>query len=265
MRHRGPVPLYHQVQQHVRARIAAGDYAVGAALPTEWALMKEFGVSRHTVRTALQELVAEGQIERFPGRGSFVVEHARRASQWAIGAVEDLIDMSFAHSYAVLSARLVKAAAYPRVAELFGHLRTIFHVRAVRASAEGPYAYSNVWFPPEIGEKLPRRLFSQRPLILLVEEYCGLPPYRTRQAALAAPADRDAARHLKVAFGDPMLVLERTYFTADDRPIEHTRIQYRPDRYQQIVNFQRRQAPPYLASAQAESRSPRGEAHVPAR
>lgn len=259
------MPLYHQVQQHLRTRIAAGDYPVGATLPTEEALMREFGVSRHTVRTALQQLVTEGQIERFPGRGSFVVEHARRASQWAIGAVEDLIDSSFAHSYTVLGARRVAAKLFPRIAELFREPRALFHVRAVRASAEGPYAYSNVWFPPDIGEKLPRRLFSQRPLILLVEEYCGLPPYRTRQAALAAPADREAARYLKVAFGDPMLVLERTYFTADDRPIEHTRIQYRPDRYQQVVNFRRRQAPPYLPSPETESRSQRGDAHVPAR
>ena len=261
MRHRGPVPLYHQILQLVRARIATGDYVAGAALPTDEALMREFGVSRHTVRTALHQLVAEGLIERFPGRGSFVVERARRANRWTIESVEDLIDTSFAHVYKVLSARSMSPRAFPRIAELLGESRALFHVRAVRASKEGPYAYSNVWFPGDIGEKLPRHLFTKRPLVLLVEEYRGLPAHRTRQTALAAPADREGARRLGVSFGDPVLVLERTYFAGDDRALEHTRIQYRPDRYQQVVNFTRRQAPPYLPSPETESRQPRGDRH----
>lgn len=254
VRAQGPVPLYHQILQLVRVRIATGDYAAGAALPTDEALMREFGVSRHTVRAAMNQLVSEGLIERFPGRGSFVVERARRASQWTIQSVEDLIDTSFVHTYRILAAREIPARTTPRIAAELAEGHRLFHVRAVRASRQGPYAYSNVWFPGAIGEKLPRHLLTKRPLVLLVEEYAGLPAYRTRQTALAAPADREAARHLGLGFGAPVLVLERTYYGDDDRPLEHTRIQYRPDRYQQVVNFWRRQAPPYLPSPDTESR-----------
>ena len=73
-----------------------------------------------------------------------------------------------------------------------------------------------------------------------MEEFAGVPAYRAQQVALAARADRDAARLLKIKVGDPVLVMERTYFSRENQPIEHTRIQYRPERYQQTVNFWRR-------------------------
>lgn len=126
-------------------------------------------------------------------------------------------------------------------------------MQAVRSSADGPYAYSNAFFPEDIGSKLPRRLFSRRPLILLVEEYCSLPAFRTRQLATAAPAGQDAAQALRVRRADPLLILERTHFARDGRPLQHTRIECRPDRYQQIVHFSRRVDAPYIPPKELEA------------
>ena len=264
MRRGGPIPLYYQLLQILRARIAAREYPPGAPLPTDEALLKEFGVSRHTVRAALQELVAEGLIERFPGRGSFIVEAGARPSPWSIEAVEDLIETSFVDTYTVFESRRVQARTDPQAQAAFGVTPTdhLFRVRSVRSAKDGPYAYSNVFFPPDIGEKLPRHLFTERPLILLVEEYCSLPAFRTRQVALAAAANRVAARRLQVRAGAPLLVLERTYYSRDERPIEHTRNVYRPDRYQQVVTFLRRRDAPWQASAGADFPRSRGGPHV---
>jgi GntR family transcriptional regulator len=247
---RRSVPLYYQILQIARTRIAAGEWRAGGRVPTDEALMREFGVSRHTVRAALNELVGDGLIERFPGRGSFVRAGDARSGGWSIGAVEDLIDTSFVHRYAVLAARPVAAARHPAMAKLFARAdgEQLFHVRALRSSQAGPYAYSDVFFPAEIGEQLPRDLLSRRPLILLVEEYGGLPAWEARQIASAAPADAVAARRLRVRRGAPLLALERTYFDRERRPIEHARVLYRPDRYQQVVTFSRRREPPYLPS-----------------
>ncbi len=243
-----PVPLYYQVFQVLRDRIVSGDYAARSQLPTDEALMREFQVSRHTVRAAMQQLVSQGLIERFAGRGTFVIERSHRSAQWTIESLEDLIETTFLDKFKVMSARFVNGRAALGVAALFGlgPDDSLFHVRAVRSSAEGPYSYSNTYFPREIGEKLPQHLFTERPLLLLVEEYAGIPAAQVRQVASAGAADRETARLLKLGFGDPILVMERTYFDPDGRPVEHTRIQYRPDRYRQTVSLSRRQALPYL-------------------
>jgi GntR family transcriptional regulator len=253
MRVRG-VPLYQQVLDAVRDRLRRGAYASGL-LPTEAVLVREFGVSRHTVRAALQQLVLEGLIERRAGRGTTVVKGGGRAGEWSIEAVEDLIEVGFAGRYAVRSARFVPALRLPGPAGALaaGATERLLHVQALRSSEEGPYAFSNAFFPEDVGRKLPRRLFSRRPLILLVEEYCSLPPFRTRQVASAAAAGSEAAQALRVPRAAPLLVLERTHFARDGRPLQHTRIECRPDRYAQVVHFNRRVDAPYVPSKDLEA------------
>ena len=70
-----PLPLYHQLERVLADRIAAGAYREG--LPGEYELATEFGVSRGTVRQALDRLVRRGVIVRRRGRRSLVTPPSR--------------------------------------------------------------------------------------------------------------------------------------------------------------------------------------------
>src|SRR5580704_12456218 len=115
----GPVPLYHRVFIALRGRIADGKYAVGSQLPTESALVTEFGVGRQTVRAALQQLDQEGLIERFAGRGTFVTAQSTSRNRWMLDSIEDLIDSSVASKYAIVSAGYIPARGEARLRALF--------------------------------------------------------------------------------------------------------------------------------------------------
>lgn len=65
-------PLYRQLYRRLRSRIEAGEFGIGGAIPPESSLMRDYDVSRITVRSALEQLVRDGLIERQRGRGSFV-------------------------------------------------------------------------------------------------------------------------------------------------------------------------------------------------
>lgn len=68
-----PVPLHHQLREQLRTAIEAGEISPGERLPSEMDIAAQTGVSRTTVRRAMDELVHAGLIHRQRGRGSYVV------------------------------------------------------------------------------------------------------------------------------------------------------------------------------------------------
>jgi GntR family phosphonate transport system transcriptional regulator len=84
------ISLWRQIVGRIRDDIASGTYQAGARLPTEAELSAQFGVNRHTVRRALEELSRDGLVRVEQGRGSFVaedvldynVEARTRFSEW---------------------------------------------------------------------------------------------------------------------------------------------------------------------------------------
>src|SRR5574341_1376754 len=67
------IPLYRQIKDHLDEMILAGGALPGSRLPSEKELQDQLGVSRITVRQAMQQLEAEGKVVRVPGKGTFVL------------------------------------------------------------------------------------------------------------------------------------------------------------------------------------------------
>ena len=67
-----PVPMYVQIEEHLKNRIKQGEFTVGMAIPSERELTEMFDVSRMTVRQSITNLVTEGLLYREKGRGTYV-------------------------------------------------------------------------------------------------------------------------------------------------------------------------------------------------
>jgi GntR family transcriptional regulator len=70
----GEVPLYRQLADVLRARIASGELAANRPLPSYQTLMGEYGVARGTAAKAVRLLVGEGLVRIAPGRGAYLVK-----------------------------------------------------------------------------------------------------------------------------------------------------------------------------------------------
>lgn len=69
------LPLYAQVKKHLIHRVLSGEWKPGERLPSEAEIAEGYGLSLGTVRKAIKEMVDEGLVARWPGRGTFVTSH----------------------------------------------------------------------------------------------------------------------------------------------------------------------------------------------
>src|SRR5262245_37445381 len=111
------IPLYYQLENLLREKILSGVFAPGDRIPTESDLIRQYGVSRITVRQALSALAGEGLIERRQGRGTFVTERKtkRRVFEGQIhltGSLDEIIVMGLEAPVKVVEMNRVKADSH---------------------------------------------------------------------------------------------------------------------------------------------------------
>ncbi|HTH81244.1 MAG TPA: histidine utilization repressor [Ramlibacter sp.] len=142
-------PAYEQVKEWIRGHIASGRWRPGDAVPSEAALMEQFGVSRMTANRALRELFAEGLVVRVQGSGTTVAALHRISSRLTIRDIhEEVAERGHAHSTRVLHARKEKASA--EVARALG-LRngaTVFHSVLIHMENGVPIQYEDRYVNP---------------------------------------------------------------------------------------------------------------------
>lgn len=112
------VPLFENVKRHISDGISSGDYKPGVKLPSESALVAEFGVSRMTVNRALRELSQEGSIYRMQGVGSFVNEPKPKESLLELQDIRERI-IAQGETYHCKLISMGSEIAAGRTAELF--------------------------------------------------------------------------------------------------------------------------------------------------
>ena len=90
--HLGNAPLYTQVEAALASEISTATLPPGSQVPPEERLIERFGVSRTTIRKAIENLVARGLVEIRRGKGTFVAPPKLTQELTALtGFVEDMI------------------------------------------------------------------------------------------------------------------------------------------------------------------------------
>lgn len=238
-----PLPKYHQVYLVLREQLAEGRFERG--VPGEMRLMKEFGVARVTVRKALERLVADGLIERSPGRGTVAVAPAgergaepQRHDARLTGLLENIVDMGLRTSVKVLRCEVLPASdAVARQLDVAAGTPVQKAVR-VRSTRFGPLSHITTHVPQSIARGFGRRELARKPILMLLEG-SGVVIGRARQSISAKLADAEVARLLQVDVGSALLAVQRLVFDVNERPVQWLHGLYRPDRYQYEMQLSR--------------------------
>ncbi|WP_127817977.1 GntR family transcriptional regulator [Microbacterium sp. CPCC 204701] len=225
----GPIPLYFQISSRLIEAIHSGAIPAGARLENEIAISQRLGLSRPTVRRAIQELVDRGLLVRRRGIGTQVVQGQVTRPVELTSLFEDLQSSKHAPGTTVLTHEVIPATdtAAARLGVPAG--ADVLHIRRRRTSDGTPMAILENYLPADLAD-ITREQLEERGLYQLLRSR-GTTIRVANQKIGARRAHDDEGRLLDIDRNGPVLQMERVAFDNSGRAIEYGVHIYRPDLY----------------------------------
>ena len=211
-------PLYEQIKETLLARLAADHWRPGELLPSEPKLAEEFGVSQGTIRRALEEMVSQGLLTRYQGRGTAVTEHTpfRFFDFLRADGARELPESKTLRISVNAASRTERDAL-----ELAAGKKVIRIIRVRYLNLE-PKIYETISVSRDLFSALSTMDARDVPNTIYnyYEQKFGVPVVSKRDRLRAASATQVEARYLHVDVGTPLLEIECTAYSHRNQPIE---------------------------------------------
>jgi GntR family transcriptional regulator len=236
-----PTPRYARVEAVLASNIADGTLPPGSQLPTETALIERFGVSRPTVRRAVQNLVSRGLVEILRGKGTFVTRPKITQELTSLtGFVEDMQVLGRNPTARLLDKQLVAAdkAVAHHLALPAGSLEV--RIQRIRLADGEPVSFDETYLPREIGAKVVTNDLEVEPIFSLLEQKYDMPLVEAEYRLEAVAAESVVAEALGVETGSPLFLIERTSYCAGNQPVDYEKLYYRGDMVRFVTRLARR-------------------------
>jgi GntR family transcriptional regulator len=232
---RSPIPLWAQLRADLRRRLDAG--AFGDAFPGELALVAEYEVSRHTVRSALRELRADGIVVAERGRRPRLAGQATITQP--VGALYSLfasVESAGLRQTSVVRSRDVRADGV--VADRLGLEASapLFRLERLRLAAGEPLALDTVWLPAHIAAPLLEADFTHTALYEELASRTGVRLDGGHEHIRAVVPTRAEQRLLGITPSTGALAIDRLGHTGGT-PVEWRHTLIRGDRFSLLAEF----------------------------
>lgn len=224
-------PKYVQVREYVRGLVATA--LPGSPAPSERELVNVFAVARMTVRQAIDALVAEGLLERRPGRGTFVAARTGHQMHAVVGLTEYMALRGVGVTSRSVAIRMQQAGPGVARALSIPEGADVVHWRRVRYADGNPLGLEDVYLPHELVPDLVR---AEPPSLYDYLEEKGLRPTSNDDTYSADAASIEDSEFLEVEVGTPVLRKQRRALV-DRIPIEVSRGAWRTDTHALWLRF----------------------------
>jgi GntR family transcriptional regulator len=235
------IARYQQVYTVLSQALSAGNIAAGEALPSEPTLVRQYGVSRTTVRRALARLAADGSIVRRRGSGTFAKNGLEKAgaTRKVTRLLDDLRRVGSNTRSQLLSFERVSTPSFVlREWPEFGG--TALLIRRLRSVGDDPVVLATIYVPEELAPLLDLRRAGGDAVLVALDKL-GHRAVIADQQTNAVAADPFSAEHLRCPVGAALLNVRQLARDAKGRIMDFTNFVYRPDCYELHVQIDRGQ------------------------
>lgn len=235
----GPLPLYYQLQQAIRDRVAAGEWKPGDQIPTIRELCDVYGVSRITVDQALGILAREGILTRRQGKGVFVA--APKIEQGPLGLVSFTEEISRPGHMA--GSRMLSLTREPATAEVAAALEIsssepVVSLIRLRIADEQIMGLQQAYLPDRLFPGLADLTAPIDSLYRLLQERYHVIPTAATDTYEPICLERATATLLEARTGDAAFSVKRITHDQRGRVIEYVVSVLRGDRYKVVLQLQ---------------------------
>lgn len=224
-----PIPVYYQLKNIILQKIENGEFTAENPIHSERELSETLGISRMTVRQALNQLVSEGVLYREKGKGTFVSKS--RIQQRNISSFSDTVrSKGMVPSTKILN--FVKTGVNAEVATSLG-IETgelVYNIKRLRLADAAPIAIEEVFLPEKYCHGLDRYDLTESLYSIMKKEYSYSIHYVDNMIEAVKPSKEDRAL-LDIGTSVPVLGVTGVVYTSSDMKLWYEKSLYRSDMY----------------------------------
>ncbi|MFI5956247.1 GntR family transcriptional regulator [Cryptosporangium sp. NPDC051539] len=224
-----PVPLYFQVAEQLEHAIVSGTLGAGDRIGNEVAMAADLGLSRPTMRQAIQVLVDKGLLVRKRGVGTQVVQGRVHRPLELTSLFDDLTKAGQQPRTVVLKLELIEPDDQVRAELRLEDHAQVWYLERLRSVGPDPLAHMTNYLPTDVVDLAAVDLGETG--LYQAMRRAGVVMRVARQRITARRADAAEARLLGEVEGAPVLTMDRTTYDDAGRAVEYGTHAYRPDRY----------------------------------
>lgn len=215
-------PLYQRLAAVLTDALATGEVGAGQTLPSERHLSAALGISRVTLRRALELLAREGRLRRQQGAQTRVAERVEKALSTVTGFSDELAARGSIPGHRWISRKTVLPTPSEAMALGLSAADPVVRLIRIRTADGRPLAIERATLPQAIlpsGEMVEASLYATMRAL-------GVAPVRGAQRIRAGLMSPVEAELLEAEPGAPLLIIERRCALADGRAVEFTETRY---------------------------------------
>lgn len=234
------IPKYHIIKKYIVDNINKEEFSVNQLIPSERELMDQFGVSRITVRKAIDDLVNEGYLYRIQGKGTYVKSDDYKQDLFSItGCTQDIERLGMVSSKKLIEQQVVEAdKVRQRRLSVKENDKLLKVIRVYYADAE-PVNYTITYLPMKIFPDIDKYDFQKESIYDVIENKYNVKIKKATRTLEAVSVFDDVSENLHMKKGDPVLLFRAvTYGEKDGQeiPIETFKSYYRSDKFKFYIN-----------------------------
>jgi GntR family transcriptional regulator len=227
-----PLPLHHQLKQHLLEKIELGEWKPDDLIPSEQELQDQFGLSRTTVRQALSDLTHEGLLIRERGRGTFVtppkMTHSPDARK---GLTEFMLQHGIPPGWKIFEKGFVTANKETAVNLDLPPKSRVYRLRRLRLAEEKPIGVHTAYLPEAVAAQINEAALLEGGSLQYISHIPQMMTSRASRIIEAIPASEPDVSLLQIAPGSPILQIIRVARSSSGEPLEYLEARYRGDRF----------------------------------